>query len=178
MFGLHSTAAVMARGSVLNSVPAPIARRLAGRWSTALGRCQTPRRFGRQRSPATERCGVGRHVSRCAALGDYTVRIQATHNGQLLGEAQARFLVYEQDRELENPAADRGALENLAMMTGGRAIAPEQLPELLEQFKKAVHNFEVETQVRRTLWDTWPFFLAFIGLLVVEWFLRKRWGLV
>ena len=94
-----------------------------------------------------------------------------------LGAAQARFLVDEQDRELENPAADRGALENLAMMTGGRALAPEQLPELLEQLKHSAHNFEVETQARRTLWDTWPFFLAFIGLLIVEWFLRKRWGL-
>ena len=55
------------------------------------------------------------------ASGDYTIRVQATHNGQLLGSVQSRFLVYEQDRELENPAADRGALENLAMMTGGRA---------------------------------------------------------
>ena len=34
------------------------------------------------------------------------------------------FLVYDQDRELENPAADRGALENLAMTTGGRSLAP------------------------------------------------------
>ena len=112
------------------------------------------------------------------APGDYTIRVKATHNGQELGAAQARFLVYEQDRELENPAADRGALENLAMMTGGRAVAAERLPELLEQLKRAAHNFEVETQARRTLWDTWPFFLAFIGLLIVEWFLRKRWGLV
>ncbi len=112
------------------------------------------------------------------ASGDYTIRIQAAYNGQVLGSAQSRFLVYEQDRELENPAADRGALENLAMMTGGRALAPEQLPELLEQLKHSAHNFEVETQARRTLWDTWPFFLAFIGLLIVEWFLRKRWGLV
>jgi hypothetical protein len=29
-----------------------------------------------------------------------------------------------------------------------------------------------------TYWDTWPFFLTFVGLLGAEWYLRKRWGLV
>ena len=42
--------------------------------------------------------------------GDYVVRVEATANGQPLGKAEARFLVYEQDFELENPAADRGLM--------------------------------------------------------------------
>jgi hypothetical protein len=110
--------------------------------------------------------------------GDYTVRAEGSRKGQVIGTRQARFLVNEEDLELDNPAADRSTMENLAAMTGGRAIAPEQLPELLAQIKAGSKNLEVETQVKETLWDTWPFFLAFVMLLSIEWYLRKRWGLV
>jgi uncharacterized membrane protein len=110
--------------------------------------------------------------------GDYVIRVQASSKGQPLGSAQARFLVYDQDLEMENPAADRGALENLSAITAGKAVAPEMLGGLLDEIKKSARNFEVETQVRETLWDTWPFFIVTISVLVVEWFLRKRWGLV
>jgi uncharacterized membrane protein len=110
--------------------------------------------------------------------GDYVVRVQATRQGQTIGTSQARFLVFDQDLEMENPAADRGAMENLAAITSGKTVAPEMLGELLEELKHSARNFEVETQVRETLWDTWPFFLTTIGLLIAEWFLRKRWGLV
>ena len=112
------------------------------------------------------------------APGDYVVQVEAKAKGQTLGTAQARFLVYEQDLEMDNPAADLGAMESLAVMTGGRAVAPEQLPNLLAELKQAAHNFEIETQIKHTLWDTWPFFSTLVGLLLVEWYLRKRWGLV
>ena len=110
--------------------------------------------------------------------GDYVIRVEASSRGQILGSTQARFLVYDQDLEMENPAADRGSMENLSAITGGKTIAPEMLGDLLEQIKLSARNFEVETQVRQTLWDSWPFFLVTVSLLVVEWFLRKRWGLV
>jgi hypothetical protein len=38
--------------------------------------------------------------------GDYTVVVSATRAGEELGTAKARFLVYEQDLELDNAAAD------------------------------------------------------------------------
>ncbi|HEY5311446.1 MAG TPA: glutamine amidotransferase [Pirellulales bacterium] len=110
--------------------------------------------------------------------GDYVIRVQASTRGQTIGSSQARFLVFDQDLEMENPAADRGAMENLAAITSGKTVAPEMLGDLLEELKHSARNFEVETQVRETLWDTWPFFLTTIGLLIAEWFLRKRWGLV
>jgi hypothetical protein len=36
----------------------------------------------------------------------------------------------------------------------------------------------VPQETKKTLWDTWWMFLAVVVLLSVEWFLRKRWGLV
>lgn len=112
------------------------------------------------------------------AVGDYTIVVEANRQGQTIGRARARFLVFEQDLELNNPAADVNALEGLAVMTSGKTVAPEQLPRLLEQIKAGTKNLEVETQSKDTLWDNWKFFLCFAALLVLEWFLRKRWGLV
>ncbi|HWB09392.1 MAG TPA: glutamine amidotransferase [Pirellulales bacterium] len=111
-------------------------------------------------------------------VGDYTIVVEATRNREPIGSARARFLVFEQDLELSNPAADVGALESLAAMTSGKAVAPEQLPKLLAEIKEGTKELEVETQSKDTLWDNWGFLLCFVGLLVVEWFLRKKWGLV
>ena len=110
--------------------------------------------------------------------GDYTLVVTATHPGETLGSARARFLVFEQDLELNNPAADVGALESLAAMTSGKRVDPEKLSGLLAEIKAGTKDLEVETQSKKELWDKWPFFITFIVLLIVEWYLRKRWGLV
>ena len=110
--------------------------------------------------------------------GDYTVVVNVKHDSEPLGASQARFLVYDQDLELNNPAADVGALESLAAMTEGKSLAPEQLPGLLDELKAGAKSLEIETQSKETLWDRWPFFLIFVSVLAVEWLLRKRWGLV
>ena len=39
--------------------------------------------------------------------GDYTIEVSATQKDQPLGTARARFLVFRQDLELDNAAADR-----------------------------------------------------------------------
>jgi uncharacterized membrane protein len=110
--------------------------------------------------------------------GDYTITVTATRDSVPLGTAKARFLVYEQDLELDNAVAERGLLDMLASTTGGESLAPEQLPELLEKLKQVPQDLQIEVQTKKTLWDTWPLFLLLALLLSVEWFLRKRWGLV
>jgi hypothetical protein len=112
--------------------------------------------------------------------GDYTLRVTAKSGGETVGTTQGRFLVYAEDLELERPVADRTALENLTRTASAEdhVLQPEQVPGLLADLKEATRQLEVETQVKETLWDTWPLFLAFVGLLIVEWVLRKKWGLV
>jgi len=110
--------------------------------------------------------------------GDYAIEVTASQNGAELGTARSRFLVFEQDLELDNAAADPATLESLAAMTGGRSLAPEQLPKLIEELSQHTEELEVKRQVKEPLWDTWPFFLMLVGLLSTEWYLRKRWGLV
>ncbi len=110
--------------------------------------------------------------------GDYVVRVTATQDGRELGASKARFLVVEQDLELDNPMADATLMENLAAMTGGKAVVPEELPNLLRDLAEDTQALEVQRETKRTFWDTWPFFLVLVGLMATEWFLRKRWGLV
>lgn len=110
--------------------------------------------------------------------GDYTLVVTATRASQNLGTAQARFLVYDQDLELDNPAADRHLLDSLASMTRGKSIPPERLSKLLGQMKEETKELDVETQVKDTLYDNWPFLLVVVGVMCGEWYLRKRWGLV
>ena len=112
------------------------------------------------------------------APGDYAVRVTATENGQVLGSAQSRFLVFEQNLELDNPAADATVLDNLAAMTGGRSLLPEELSNLIRELTEDTESLEIQTETKKPLWDTWGFLLLLVGLLGTEWYLRKRWGLV
>ncbi len=117
-----------------------------------------------------------------SAPGDYRVIVTATDaSGQIFGTAQARFTVPDRDMELDQPAAEPTLLAALANITGdagGQGLAPEELPDLLEQLKSRTSEFEEEIRQQRTLWSTWPVFLMLVGLLSGEWYLRKRWGLV
>ena len=112
------------------------------------------------------------------APGDYTIEVTATAKDQPLGTARARFTVFAQDLELDDASADAAAMESLAAMTDGQRLAPEQLPELIQRLAHQTKNLEVQQETKKTFWDKWPFFLALVCLLAVEWYLRKRWGLV
>ena len=113
--------------------------------------------------------------------GDYTIEVAARRQDAPLGETSARFLVLDQDLELDNPAADPGLLASLAQTTagvGGKALAAEELPDLLQELQDTPLDLEVENQVKHTYWDTWTLFLLFVALVTTEWYFRKKWGLV
>ncbi len=109
--------------------------------------------------------------------GDYTVEVEARHNGELLGTSTARFLVVSTDLEMDDPRADPDLLARLVTLTGGRRLVPEQLPGLLQELADKGLNNETEIFTRVELWDNWYVLLGFCGLLGLEWYLRKRWNL-
>jgi hypothetical protein len=128
----------------------------------------------------------GDHVSgsfdATQAAGDYAIAVTARDPaGAGLGDAKSRFLVFEQDLELDNAVADPTLLASLSAITGqagGETLAPEELPQLLKRIQEKPLEMIVETQTKLTPWDTWPFFLLFLSLISTEWYLRKKWGLV
>lgn len=110
--------------------------------------------------------------------GDYAIEVTASYKDQVLGNARARFFIAQQDLELDNASADPDTMESLAKATGGKSLAPEQLPELIRELTRQTQTLEVKQETKKTFWDRWSFFLAMVSLLSVEWYLRKRWGLV
>ena len=110
--------------------------------------------------------------------GVYTVEVIGRGpGGTEIGRASSRFLVFQDDLELENPAANIALLQQISELTGGQFLRPEQLDQFLDALDPEAFS-RVETQVEYRLWDNWPFLLLFVGVLGVEWFVRKRMGWV
>lgn len=143
---------------------------------------------GGERRPITLLPEGDRQSSRfteTSATGDYTVEVRAQREDVEIGVARSKFLVYDIDLELTDPAAQPEHLAQLSRMTaeaGGRRWAAENLPALLRRIRQQPPKMEVEVQQRWQLGDTgadaWLFLIAFVAILSGEWFLRKRWGLV
>lgn len=110
------------------------------------------------------------------APGEYRVVVKGKRGGREFATAEARFMVYQDDRELENPAADPALLRQIAEITGGESLPAEELAKHLKNLGPA--PAEYVQQIDKRLWDNWPFFLIFTALLTAEWALRKSKGWV
>ena len=140
---------------------------------------------GEPKTPFSEKIDVfnngqeanGSFFANQAPAGDYRVSVVATRDGNEIGRDSARFLVYEDDREMENPAADKALLAQIATESGGKVVNPEDLRAYIEQLKGKIFT-ESSSQTERKVWDNWPFLIAFATVLTLEWFIRKRHGWV
>ncbi|QDT56613.1 hypothetical protein Pan44_46700 [Caulifigura coniformis] len=111
--------------------------------------------------------------------GDYWVTVTATKDGRMFGTpASTRFIVDARDPELDNPAADRDLMNELASSTGAAVISPEAFGEFLDRLLSEGLAAELLKHTTVTLWDGWPLLLVFTLLMSTEWYLRKRRGLV
>jgi hypothetical protein len=109
--------------------------------------------------------------------GDYRVTVVARRNGQEVGRDSARFLVYQDDREQDNPSADLALARQIAETTGGEAVPHETLGKYLKGIDQSAYT-EYLSPTEHRIWDNWPFLLIFAALLTLEWWLRKRHGWV
>jgi hypothetical protein len=109
--------------------------------------------------------------------GVYTVEVNASKDGEPVGKASARFLIYDDDRELRRTAADLSLLRTIATESDGAYLVPEQLADYLKKLdKEIVADYVTRSELK--LWDNWPYLLLFTFLLTAEWWLRKRHGWV
>lgn len=153
-------------------------------------------------NPATERAVIAVIRSRDGTInrrvpmqedsqvaGDYSVPIRALPAGQYLAKVQADGFP-EQALELENPffvrdppspeleslACNEAALKHLAETTDGAYLHESdirQLPNLLGAYRSGKMRLTVTP-----IWQTYGWFSLIIGLLIGEWLLRKRFGLI
>lgn len=126
--------------------------------------------------------GGGRYEGRMSGLGegDYVFHAVAQSDGRFLGEDRGRFSVGEANLEYQDTRMNVSLLRQLANRTGGRYFS---LPELagLPGVLSAQPSFtarEFSTTEEVELWS-WKFTLAcIVFLLALEWYLRKRSGLL
>ena len=93
--------------------------------------------------------------------------------------AREDVLVKIPDQEMRHSSQDRASLEMIASASkDGRYVFLGDSIELAEDFRdRRTPDTEIHRQIR-TLWDKWWVLAVIVGLLAVEWILRKRARLV
>jgi len=137
---------------------------------------------GREYEAVLRPIGSGRYEGTIDGLsaGDYTFRATAQVDGQPLGEDRGRFSVGELNLEFQDTRMDAPLLRQLAFRTGGESFSPEHLANLqtVLRSKGALTSRELQTSTELELWN-WQYTLGLIILLLgVEWFVRKRSGML
>ncbi len=120
-----------------------------------------------------------------AVSGLYRIEVEGKRDGESIGNSEREFIVMDRDKEKSNPVANPDQMARLASQTsehGGRALVPEQVPDLLDELIENPPMTKIEIPLKWQLGETFPdaagFLLVFVGLLTTEWLLRKKWGLV
>jgi hypothetical protein len=107
--------------------------------------------------------------------GLYRVEAEARREGSPLGTSERWFLVGGADRELADPRVNTAYLERLARGSGGDLLSTDDVASLADRLQ--VSTDQSAPPVFEDLWDRpWTFALV-VGLLSIEWVLRRRWGL-
>ncbi|MEM7308847.1 MAG: glutamine amidotransferase [Planctomycetota bacterium] len=121
-----------------------------------------------------DRAGLYRAALQVDRPGLYRAWIEA--GGERV--ATVEFDVTLPSRETANPAPDPEALQGLAATTGGRAVSLAELDALSEEFPGDEERREPISSRLDDAWDHWGTLLLALGLLSLEWILRKRVELV
>jgi hypothetical protein len=100
----------------------------------------------------------------------------ATQRSQELGRDVLTFQREDGVAEKFHTEQNRGLLEQLALDTGGRYWQPSELKNL----PRDISYSEAGISVRSTkeLWNMPIVFLVLLGLPILEWLLRRKWGFV
>ena len=115
----------------------------------------------------------------------YRIKVVGSREGVPIGESVREFVVMDRDKEKSNPVANPEQMARLANQTknhGGRALRPTEVPELFDELIENPPVTKIEIPLKWRLGESFPdaagFLIAFVAILTVEWFLRKKWGLV
>lgn len=105
--------------------------------------------------------------------GRYRAEVTAP-DGKTLG---ANFIVYHENLETVETAMDRAYLEELAKAGGGRLLDPAELGPMIRDLLRDTAEQTPLTR-RVALWDRPWVFLLVTFLLALDWYARRRWGLI
>ncbi len=108
--------------------------------------------------------------------GEYQFRGAAELGGQKLGEDSGRFSVEPFSLEFLQTRFNEPALRQIAEASGGKYVSPDSLEAALAQLELAP---EIKHESRDyALWGKPTMLFALLLTLAVEWFIRKRQGML
>lgn len=110
------------------------------------------------------------------AAGRWLVRAHATAGGQEIGRDEIAVEVVRQSRETRWAGPNIPVLAAIARATGGRVVDYADLPSLLSHIPRQDHQEQVSLRIVLGRGSTFAILLT--GLLLCDWLLRRRWGLV
>lgn len=112
--------------------------------------------------------------------GDFSFSAEAMTDSRVLGKDNGSFNIGEIDIEMINPVMNYAFLNLIADDTGGDFYSPDDYSQLLNKLKEMKINSSKEKVISSeiSLWsDTWLLIIA-IFLFSLEWFIRKRNGML
>ena len=112
--------------------------------------------------------------------GNYSFAGEAKLNNKLLGSDNGLFNIGEIDIEMMNPGMDYEFLNTLANVSGGKYFSPDQynsLFNLLSDLNNKSSKEKIDTK-EYSLWSNEFLMIAIILLFGIEWFVRKREGML
>jgi hypothetical protein len=133
----------------------------------------------RDLQPIADPVVAGRHSAsfRADHSGLFRVEAEVRRGTQRLGAVHDWMLVGGADRELTDPRLNAEVLRRLATDSGGALLKANELDQLSRRLAQSVARAMDAPRRERQLWHTPWAFLLIIGILSVEWGLRRRWGL-
>ncbi|MBT8380424.1 MAG: VWA domain-containing protein [Ignavibacteria bacterium] len=112
--------------------------------------------------------------------GDFNFSGEALREGKKLGQDKGTFNIGEIDLEMIDPVMNYNLLNLIANETGGKYFSPENKNELLKQIDK-INRVSIKEKVITSeikLWSSEWMLITAILLFSIEWFIRKRVGLL
>lgn len=111
-----------------------------------------------------------------AEPGSYLAEIVAQRGGQDIGRDVVTFERMDGVAENFHTEQNRPLLEQLAAETGGSYWSPQALSKLASQIPYSEAGITVRDT--KPLWNMPAVFLVILFLLLCEWILRRKWGVV
>jgi hypothetical protein len=108
--------------------------------------------------------------------GDYSVRVALEEDQTRMTAPWQPLVVDPYSVEFQQPRVDSSGLQRIAQATGGAVLDPSELSDWPARL--ALEPRQAILSGRIDLWDSLVVVLSLLGLLALEWILRKRWGLV
>lgn len=126
--------------------------------------------------------GGGRYTAVVEGLpgGDYNYNGTASVDNQPYGTDNGRFSIGEINIEYFNPRMNAQLLRSISDRTGGKFYTPANLASVINDIKN-VRGFAARPVTEKSEWALWNFvWLLGLAILVfaLEWFLRKRGGMI